>query len=102
MAGVTLELTNVTMSDGSRWFLSLPFSVSWYELRDHGSVLPGGQLTGFLTDHVTEAWIDFSYRAHAFTIHTVMGEFWFFAENSTCDDEILVEIAEHFGPLCSE
>ncbi|MCB9853914.1 MAG: hypothetical protein H6819_12510 [Phycisphaerales bacterium] len=74
-------------------------SGGWYNVRDHVASLEGAQLTGFLTDEVTEAWIDFEYRGHAFTINNQLDEYWFFVKDSACPDEILHEVADHFEAL---
>jgi hypothetical protein len=84
-----------TMHDGSRQFAALPESQPWTTLRDHLVRLPGAQITDFLTDGVTEAWIDFCYRGHAFTINNQYGEFWFFVRDPHCADEILVEVVAY-------
>jgi hypothetical protein len=68
---------NLLMHDGSRQFGELPQRVGWYAVRDHVLRLPGASLTGFLCDGVTEAWIDFAFAGHAFTINDQFGEYWF-------------------------
>jgi len=92
---VKATLLNITMNDGSRHFASLPESRSWYALRDHLSRLPGASVTGFLTDGVTEAWIDFSYRGHLFAINNQFGEYWFFVQKPECSDSVLSEVADY-------
>ena len=57
------------MCDGSRNFAYLPESKDWYAVRDHVKKLRGAQLTKFLCDDVTEAWIDFAYRGFNFSIN---------------------------------
>ena len=89
------ELLNVIMNDGSRQFGELPQTVLWYELRDHIARLDGAAVTGLVTDHVTEAWIDFNYRGHQFTINDQFGEYWFFVEDRECPDDILESILSH-------
>ena len=89
------KLLTHTTNDGSRWFASMPESCSWSELRDHIAKLSGVSIIGFLTDHVTEVWIDFSYRGHTFSINNQFGEFWFFVREPDCQDDILTEIVEH-------
>ena len=58
------ELLNVIMKDGSRQFGELPQTVLWHELRDHIERLNGAAVTDLVTDNITEAWIDFSYRGY--------------------------------------
>ncbi len=90
---------NVTATDGSRHFGALSQSLSWEQVRDHVSTLQGAELEGFLTDHVTEAWIDFSHRNYKFTINNQFGEYWFFVSDPNCPDEILLQVLAHFDQL---
>ena len=87
------------MHDGSRCFLDLPATSDWCAVRDHVAKLPGAKLTGFLTDQITEAWIDFRFRDHRFTIHDPTGDYWFFVSDPNCPEQILVDVADHFGML---
>ena len=87
------------MCDGSRNFADLPQNLDWYPVRDHVQALPGAVLTGFLTDHVTEAWIDFTYRSHRFSINDQNGDYWFFVDDPECDEAILGEVLTHFEGL---
>jgi hypothetical protein len=89
------ELLNITMNDGSRHFGDLPQSVLWYELRDHINRLDGAKVTDFITDNITEAWIDFSYRGHRFSVNDQFGEYWFFVDDPHCPDEILEGVLRH-------
>ncbi len=93
---------NFTMADGSRNFASLPQSVSWYDLRDQIANLPGAKLTGFVTDHVTEAWIDFTYLGHNFSVNDQNGEYWFFVGDPGCPDHILQAVLDHCKGLLIE
>jgi len=52
------------MHDGSRHFGDLPEIASWHQMRDHIGNLPGAQATSFITDNITEAWIDFTYSGY--------------------------------------
>ena len=87
------------MNDGSRQFAEMPATKSWYSVRDHTTNLKEARLTAFLCDHVTEAWIDFTYRGHNFVINDQFGEYWFMVEDPNCAEEILQEVAEHFAEL---
>lgn len=93
------RLLMMIMHDGSRHFGSVPQVADWYAVRDHVSRLPGAQLTGFVTDHVTEAWIDFSYAGHRFSINDQFGDYWFFVDDPTCPDAILQQMLDHFETL---
>jgi hypothetical protein len=87
------------MRDGSRCFLSLHPNADWTAVRDHVGRLEGAKLTGFLTDGITEAWIDFHYAGHKFNINDSPGDYWFFVSDPTCPDTILHKVAEHFASL---
>src|SRR5262245_50973951 len=92
MAG---KLLNITMNDGSRHFGELPQTVLWYEMRDHIKKLKGATVTNFITDNVTEAWIDFSYLGHDFSVNDQFGAYWFFVDDPTCQDEVLEVVLSH-------
>jgi hypothetical protein len=87
------------MADGSRQFASLPQTRSWYELRDHLAALPGLIVTALLTDDVTEAWIDFTYRDHSFSVNDQHGDYWFFVDDPRCPDDVLAAVADHCATL---
>lgn len=91
-------LLNIVMHDGSRHFGQLPESASWYKLRRHVQKLPGVTVTSFLTDHITEAWIDFSFRDYEFSINNQFGSYWFFAKPQS-PDEILETLLSHCRKL---
>lgn len=93
------DLTHNIMRDGSRCFLSLQPNADWYAVRDHVSRLAGAELTNFVTDGVTEAWIDFRYEDHYFSINDAPGDYWFFVKDPTCADTILRTVASHFAAL---
>jgi hypothetical protein len=96
---VSEQLLNIIMRDGSRHFGDLPQTVLWYDLRDHIDKLEGAVITGFVTDNVTEAWIDFTYRDHEFSVNDQMGEYWFFVKDTNCPDDILRAVLSHCGSL---
>ncbi|HNO78419.1 MAG TPA: hypothetical protein PKN33_10205 [Phycisphaerae bacterium] len=93
------RLLNHIAHDGSRQFGELWQNVLWYEVRDHVEKLTGAKLTDFVTDHVTQAWIDFAFRDHEFSINDQFGEYWFFVTDPKCPDEILLEVLDHFGQI---
>ncbi len=92
-------LTDFRAHDGSREFASLPQSEHWYAVRDHAEKLEGATLTGFLCDGVLEAWIDFSFRNHEFSINDLFGEYRFFVKDPSCPDTILQLVVEHFSKI---
>ena len=83
------------MHDGSRHFAALPETIGWDELRNHIALLPGTEITGFITDHITEVWIDFTYSGHKFSVNNQYGDYWFFVEDVDCPEEILAEVIGH-------
>ena len=96
---MTPALQNFTMADGSRQFATLPQTVTWYEMRDHIAQLEGAKITGFLTDGITEAWIDFADCGYKFTINDQHGEFWLFVNSRRCSEDILTTVAAHVAQL---
>jgi len=97
-----LRIFDFRMHDGSRNFADLPVTKLWYDVRDHVRTLAGAQLTGFVCDDVTEAWIDFTYREHHFSINDQHGNYWFFVEDPGCDHAILEEVLHHWERLLLE
>jgi len=97
--GLMRNLLTIIMNDGSRHFGDLPQTVSWYEMRDHITRLDGAKLTGFITDDITEAWIDFSYCGYKFSVNDQFGEYWFFVDNPNCPDEILEAVLSRCAML---
>ena len=91
-------LLNFRMHDGSRQFAELPEVCSWREFRRHIERLSGATVTKFLSDDVTEMWLDFSFRGHAFTVNNQYGDFWFFVSDPACPDDVLTAIVEHCEP----
>lgn len=60
---MTIRLPDHRMKDGSRQFGELQQERSSSEPADHLATLDGARITGFLTDSVTEAWVDFAIEA---------------------------------------
>lgn len=94
------------MHDGSRQFAALPETYDveqpqWERLRDWVGRLDGAKLTGYVTDEVTEAWIDFTYMGHRLSINNQMGEWWFFVTDPACPEAILAKVIGHFDSLLS-
>ena len=96
---MALILLNVEMKDGSRHFGYLPQTVLWHRLRNHIEKLDDAEVTDFITDNVTEAWIDFSYRGHRFSVNDQFGTYWFFVNDPMCPDEILEAVLFHCESL---
>ena len=92
-------LLDVRMNDGSRHFGDLPFSRSRESVRDYVARLDGARLTDFLTDVVTEAWIDFELAGQRFTVNNQFGEYWFFVDDPSCPEPLLRSVLAHFAGL---
>jgi hypothetical protein len=99
---VPKNLLNIIMHDGSRHFGDLPQTAHYNALRDHVAALSGAAVTGFLTDHVTEAWIDFTYRQQQFSINDQFGDYWFFVQDPACPDEITQAVLDYCAQLLGE
>ncbi len=98
------RLIDMRMHDGSRHFAGLPetydvASPQWHKLRVHVTELAGAAVRGFVTDDVTEAWIDFEFRGQAFSINNQHGDWWFFVDDPACPDAVLLEVLDHFERL---
>ena len=92
---------DMRMADGSRHFGDLPESYDadspeWYRVRDAVAALAGATLTGFTTDDVTEAWIDFRLCGHAFSVNNQNGSWWFFVDDPLCPEQLLELVLDHF------
>ena len=91
-----VKLFDFRLKDGSRNFADLRETVYYDELRRIARKLDGARETRFLTDWVTEVWLDFEYRGEKFAINSQLGDYWFIVENPACPDQILLEVVEHF------
>ena len=87
------------MRDGSRCFLTLQPATGWMAFRDHVTRLEGAQITNFVTDGITEAWLDFDYAGYKFNVNDAPGDYWFFVNDPACPDVVLQAIADHFVTL---
>jgi hypothetical protein len=87
------------MHDGSRQFAELPETYAWEDFRQIIQRLSGATITDYVTDDVTEMWLDFGFRGHAFTVNNQHGEFWFFVRDPVCPDDILTAVVEHCEPF---
>lgn len=90
-----MRLFDLRMADGSRHFGSLPerYDVDdpqWDQL--HALLVTFAEITGFATDQVTEAWLDFRYRGHGFGLNNQAGDWWCFVTDPACPDDILADV----------
>jgi hypothetical protein len=100
----SVRVIDMRMHDGSRHFGDIPenydpASPEWHRIKAHVPELSGAALTGFVTDDVTEAWIDFSFRGHEFSINNQHAFWWFFVNDPECPEELLVTVLDHFEVL---
>ena len=96
---MTPGLKHATMNDGSRNFIEFPETVFFDQLREYAAELRGAQITGFVSDWVTEVWLDFEFRGQNFSVNNPMVSYWFFVKDTNCPDDILLEVANHFSKL---
>ncbi len=96
------RLLNIEMHDGSRQFGELPQTASWHELRKHLSTLSGVTITDFITDDITEAWIDFNFRGQHFSVNNQFGDYWFFVKDALSPEEILETVLSHCRRLLGD
>ena len=84
---------------GARRFASFREGVPPERLRAHLGRLAGLSLGEFLTDRMTEAWIDFTYRGYDFTVNNQVGQFWFFVDQPDAPASVLEEVTAHVSKL---
>ncbi len=92
------------MRDGSRHFGDLPETYDpatpqWDQLRTYASTLVGAADVTMFTDRIVEAWIDFTFRGHAFSLNNQQGYWWFFVGDPSCPDGVLACVLDHFETL---
>ena len=92
-------LADFRMHDGSRHFASLPEVWPFSRLRQHVEQLAGATVADYVSDDVTEMWLDFSFRGHSFTVNNQDGEYWFFVNEPECPDDVLVAVVDHCEAL---
>lgn len=90
------RLLDLRMADGSRHFGELPETSDWARLRDAAAELPGARLIRYLTDEVTEVWLDFDLGGARFSINNQQGSWWFFVSEPACPDPVLLQVLDHF------
>jgi hypothetical protein len=93
------QLNHTIMADGSRCFLTLRSNTGWKAIRAHAASLNGGNVKGFLTDGVTEAWLDFEYGGFTFNVNDAPGDYWFFVNDPACPESVLQLVADQFASL---
>lgn len=95
------RLLDQRMADGSRHFGGFAERggdvADWRVLRAAIAALPGAVETGFVTDDVTEAWLDFTFGGHAFSLNNQMGDWWCFVQDLQAPDDVLRAVLAHFA-----
>ena len=98
-----VPLYDLRMHDGSRHFGSFPerglAEPDWHLLRAAIPELAGAIETGFVTDQVTEAWLDFTFAGHAFSLNNQHGEWWCFVRDPAAPDVALRAVLRHFAAV---
>ncbi len=87
------KLIDIRMADGSRHFADAGF-VAPVLLVAHLRRVPGLTVTDVL-DTPVEAWIDFTYRGHRFTMNNPLNEYSVFVEDPACPEAVLSEVASY-------
>jgi hypothetical protein len=97
-----MKLLDVRAPDGSRTIAALSRRAPWRRLCQHHAALPGVELGEFLTDGVTEGWLDFTYGGHGFTVNDQFGEYWFFVDDASAPEDLLCGLVEYCQRLLGE
>lgn len=87
------------MADGSLFFAELSGSISWADLGDHLKRIDQLRIMKFVTDGITEAWLDFDYYGQHFTVHCPLDTYFVFAQDFDCPAFMLTELIVHFQKL---
>lgn len=93
------RICDVRMDSGSRNFAGFRRSCDWHAIRNQVELLPGAVVTAALCDYMMEGFVDFRFRGEEFSVHGQVDDCWFFVANPDCDEEILLEVAEHLERL---
>ena len=93
-----IPITDFTMHDGSRHFLSLPESILSDALVDEINAMSDMRVTAFL-ETIRESWIDFEFRGSKFSINNQFGEYWIFSDDPQCSTDILLLMRDRFAAI---
>jgi hypothetical protein len=94
-----MQLIDRRTEDGSRHFANLPEACTWQALCEHILLLSGTQIANFVAAGLSEAWIDFTYQGHRFSVRHEGGRFCFFVRDPQCPDLSLYRVASHCEDL---
>jgi hypothetical protein len=93
------DLFDMQMNDRFRHFADMPETAFFDEFADHAEKLEGVEITDFVTNGVVEMRLDFEYRGEKFSVNNQLGDYRFFVQKPDCDEEILLEVCDHFRKL---
>jgi hypothetical protein len=97
-----MKLIDVRTADGSRHFACLRRTATWQAVGGHLALLPGAEVLNFIVHGVAEAWLDFAYHQHRFSIRQHGEECWFSVRDPQCSDLRLYQVAAHFEALLGD
>ena len=87
------------LPENARHFVDFPEVIFFDEFHDHLEKLVGAEVTEFLMDGTLEIWLEFTFLDNKFFVNNRFGDYWFFAEDPECPEDILLGIANHFRTL---
>jgi hypothetical protein len=94
-----MQLIDRRTEDGSRHFASLPKTCQWQALCEHILLLPGVQIANFVLAGASQAWLDFTFRGHRFSVSDGDGQFCLSVHDPQCPDLNVYQVASHCGKL---
>ena len=89
------DLLDHRAQDGSRCFGAIPQTVPLQRLRWHLAAIPGLTFGTVVPNDEVDAWMEFTFAGHRFTVHDPYGEYWFFVEDPEAPDLLLRMLMEH-------
>jgi hypothetical protein len=97
-----MMLVDERTPDGSRHFACLPQAAAWAKVCGHALLLPGAELSNFVSERLASAWLEFRFRQHCFRISARDGRFRLFVRDPLCSDLVLYQVGCHFEQLLAE
>ena len=93
------KLLENKLKSGARHFVDMPEVVFFDEVADHVEELEGAEITEFIADGTVEMWLEFEFDGYEFFVNNRLGDYRFYVQDTSCADEILLEIIDHFRRL---
>ena len=87
------------LPDDALHFVDFPEVIFFDEFYDHVEILDGAVIEEFEVDGTIEMWLEFTFRGHRFFVNNRFGDYWFYAKDPKCPEDILLEIAGHFRKI---